>query len=225
MNNADVNKFTYLCFHFELGTVDDSLKITLSPSVQYAINFNYTLVHDIVGISATQYILSYYYSGVMTNRTADPSAKVNEGGPLNAQLMNYDAVADVVSVLGEPVEYLSSSPAYYLSSAAIDASTAVLVFADRSINYGILSVLVSVDAVYGVLEFGSSLVLSRGQALGAGSSAIMDLDVVAVPPSQSSSCGGSKKPCTRNSFMVLYSDATNDGKVTVVSGKVGHVMQ
>lgn len=202
-----------------VGTVDD-LKITLTPSVQYAMNTNYSVVHDVVGIGSSKYIISYYYAGLLTNRTADPSAKVNPGGPLLTQLAQYDANDNTVALINEPVEYLSSSPAYYLSSATIDDVTAVLVFADRSLNYGILSVLVSIDSVYGVLEFGSSLALSSGQALGAGSSAVMDLDVVAVPPAADSSCRGTSKPCSRNSFTVLYSDATNSGEVTVISAKV-----
>jgi hypothetical protein len=183
-------------------------------------NTNYSLVQEVVGISASQYIIAYYSAGYMTNRTDDPSAEVNAGGPLKAQLVQFDAVENTVQLTGEPVEYLSSSPAYYLNSAAIDSSTAVLVFADRSINYGILSVLVAVDSVYGVLQFGSSLELSTGQALGAGSSAVMDLDIVAVPPAEDGKCGSVSESCTKNSFTVLYSDATNNGLMTVVSAKV-----
>lgn len=173
-----------------------------------------------VGIGSSHYILAYYLAGEMNNRTADPSAEVNAGGPLLAQLVKFTSEDNTIELVGTPVEYLSSSPAYYLSAANIDDETAVLVFADRSINYGILSVLVAVDSVYGVLQFGSSLELSTGQALGAGSSAVMDLDVTAIPPSDSVSCGGVNAACTKNSFAVLYSDATNDGLMTVVTGKV-----
>ena len=203
-----------------IGTVDSSLQITLTDSVQYALNTNYSLVQEVVGISSTQYIIAYYQAGEMTNRTDDPSAQVHEGGPLLAQLVQFNVTDNIVELIGDAVEYLSSSPAYYLNSARIDDSSAVLVFADRSINYGILSVLISVDVVYGVLEFGSSLELSTGQALGAGSSAVMDLDIVAVPPADDGKCGSVSESCTKSSFTVLYSDATNNGVVTVVSAKV-----
>lgn len=186
----------------------------------YALNFNYSLQHSVVGIGSNLYILGYYRAGVMNNRTADPSAEVEEGGPLMVQLCRYNADNHTIDLLNEPVEYLSSSPGYFLSSAPIDNSTAVFVFADRKINYGLLAVLVSVDAVYNVLQFGSSLALSTGQALGAGSSAVMDLDVTAVPPDPSRTCGSSMEACTKNSFTVVYSDATNNGLVTVASAKV-----
>ena len=202
------------------GTIDDSLQINLSDPIQYAENTNYSAVHEVVGIGSSHYILAYYLAGEMNNRTADPSAEVNPGGPLLAQLVKFDSENNAIELVGTPVEYLSSSPAYYLSAANIDDESAVLVFADRSINYGLLAVLVAVDSVYGVLQFGSNLEFSTGQALGAGSSAVMDLDVTAVPPSDSASCGGVKSSCTKNSFAVLYSDATNDGLMTVVSGKV-----
>lgn len=183
-------------------------------------NTNYTLVHEVVGINPSQYILAHYLAGDMTNRTADPSAEVHAGGPLLSQLVEFTSEDNSIALVGEPVEYLYSSPAYYLNSARIDDSSAVLVFADRSINYGLLSVLISVDSVYGVLQFGSSLELSTGQALGAGSSAVMDLDIVAIPPASDGKCGSASSSCTKSSFTVLYSDATNNGMMTLISGKV-----
>ena len=55
-----------ICTHGS-GTVDAALKITLTDALKYATNKNYSVVHDAVGLSSTEYILSYDSAGVMSN--------------------------------------------------------------------------------------------------------------------------------------------------------------
>ena len=193
----------------------------MSESVPVVSNSDYSIIHDVVGLSASRYLISYYHSGVLTNATSGGD-QINAGGPLFVQAVSYSAGVDLIYLISSPEVLNSTSPAFYIVGSKIDNSSAVFVFTDQSVDYGLRAVLASTDPSSGAVSYGSSLDLTRGQALAPSSSAVMDLDVVAVPPS-STACGGSSKICNKNSFTVLYGDVTNSGAMTMVSGKVSNL--
>jgi hypothetical protein len=196
----------------------DKLIVSLSDSVTVVDNSDYSIVHEVTGFTTGAYVVSYYSAGQMNNIT-EGGDKVNAGGPIFSRIGVFNPSAGTVQFPGPPEIFNASSPSFYIVGAKIDNSSIVLVYADQAINYGLTAVLLSCTASTGVIQFGSTLQLTTGQALMPGSRAVMDLDVAAVPPS-AGGCGSSDERCTRNSFSVLYGDATNNGVVTLVSGKV-----
>ena len=98
----------------------------------------------------------------------------------------------------------------------LDNVTAAAVFADANINYGLRCVLLDVSSK-GTVRFGSSLILSSGETediLSSGTST--DIDIVHIQ--------GKRRISTEDyrysTFIVLYSDVTNYGKLTMTGVQV-----
>ena len=211
--------FKFFLSSFGTGYIDlDKLTVVLSESVTVVDNSDYSIIHEVTGLTTGAYVVSYYSAGQMSNIT-EGGDKINAGGPIFSRIGVFNPSATTVQFPAPPEIFNASSPSFYIVGARIDNSSIVLVYADESANYGLTAVLLSCVASTGAIQFGSTLQITTGQALMPGSRAVMDLDVTAVPPS-TRGCGSSIEPCTRKSFTVLYGDATNGGVVTLVSGKV-----
>jgi hypothetical protein len=109
--------------------------VTLSAPVIYANNSDYGLYANIVGLSASSYLLLYYDS-----YQADGPAT---SGPLNAILATISSSSGEIS-LSAATSWPDSALMYYFEVAAVDNSTVLLAYVDANSNYGVRTQVIRV---------------------------------------------------------------------------------
>lgn len=196
--------FLFQHFIYLIGVVDiNDLSISLSDEVLVGLDLGYGIHQTLIGLSSSLYLIGYY------NGTGTPV----QTGPLSVATVT---VQGNIPVLGVTSTMDGKSVAFNLASDRVDNTSAIITFADVTTNFGITSVLVSIDPSTGAANFGSSVLFSSGRTLSIVQSyLIMDLDVVVI--SRPSNVGNNPELVK---FLVLYSDISNGGILTTSIGSV-----
>jgi hypothetical protein len=185
----------------------NDLSITLSDEVLACDNIGYGIYQTLVGLSSDLYLIGYY-NGTST------SWDEPQTGPLSVITVTIDGTGS--PVVGSTATLANTIAAFNLASARVDNSSALITFADVSTDFGVTTILVSIDPTSGQANFGSSVLFSSGRTLSIVQSyLIMDLDVVVI--STPSSVGANPSPVK---FLVIYSDISNKGILTTSVGSV-----
>lgn len=195
---------TFLCHFISLGRVNPDLSITLSEGVVVGVDISNGIHYTAVGLTPTLYLIGYYNgTGSIELRT----------GPLSVMTV---VIEDGAPVLGATSVLENKIAAFNLASDRVDDNSAIFTFADVSTNFGISSVLVSIDSVTGIANFGSSVVFSSGRTLSLVQTYLtMDLDVIVI--SRPTTSASNPSPVK---FLVVYSDISNNGILTTAIGSV-----
>jgi len=197
------------------GVVNPSdLSITLSNEVVAGLNIGYALHHSITGLTATRYLIGYYNGTIESSGT--------ESGPLSVMAVSVNGQIPGEIIANGQVNIISTSTlentfvAFNIASDRIDNSSAIFTFADVSTNFGLTSIIVSIDS-NSLVTFGSSISFSSGRTLSLVQTyLLMDLDVVVISNSQSPSLSNPSPV----KFLILYSDISNGGALTTTAGMI-----
>jgi hypothetical protein len=187
----------------------NDLSITLSDEVLVGYNLGFGVYQTLVGLTPSLYLIGYY------NGT---SASWDEPqiGPLSVITVTIDEADGTTPVVGSTSTLANTLAAFNLASARVDDTSALITFADVSTDFGISTILVSIDPTTGQANFGSSVLFSSGRALSIVQTyLLMDLDVVVI--SNPSTTGANPSPVK---FLVMYSDISNSGILTTSVGSV-----
>lgn len=191
-----------------------TLAVTLSAPVRYLPYAVGSLYVTVTGLTDSQYFISYY-NGTMNEPNPDSgSIYPYKSGHLQVVLVTVAgdvAAGDAVITTTNATLMDDSYIVYSLASTRINNNTAVVVYADPKINYGIRCQVITVIDQGGSFEqqvvFGSSWTLTTGQALTVSNAGYMDIDIEAITEEN-------------RDFMVLYSDVSNNGDMTAVMGQI-----
>lgn len=204
-----------------VGTVDSSdgeLTITLSDPVEFGNNKDESITFTIVGLSDMDYAVLYF-------NTSYADQVVPYSGPLTVVyvVVSGAPAAAVVEVRSTSI-WTASALVYNFRGTRMNNDTLIAVYTDANNNYALTSVVIDftrkVDSDgtgRAEILFGSTLALTTGQTLMELSNyLLMDIDISSIPMTSSSD--------DAVSFIVLYSDITNDGKLTSVLGEVSWII-
>lgn len=192
------------------GVVDPStLEVTLSDSINYANNDDIGIYATIVGISANQYLLLFY------NAYNAETGSYVASAPLNCIVAtvpnNNDASAGSEELaapsLAATQELSSVVVDIYFQATAVSNVTVILAYSDAESNSGIRAQAVTLESGGESVILGASWLVTSGEALIASeNSTISDLDVATIS--------------TNGDFLVLFTDASNGGAATAVTGTI-----
>lgn len=196
------------------GQVDsETLEITLSESA-LVVSESLYIIDTAVGLTDTSYFIMYYNQSITSSSTPG----FNVTGPLTTVLASFDIGGNII--ISTPVVLENSKVSSYLSAVRISDNSAVVSFADAQADYGIRSVVVSLQASLGANQdrkdykifYGSSLLVTTGQSLTTlPSGLIMEIDSTTIFTDYSNGHGSGTGGA---SLAVLFSDILNDGAMT-----------
>lgn len=176
------------------GIVDPvTLDVTMSSANPFVDNSNFTVSIDIIGMTASSYLLISYESGkeLKASLATVPT------------FLNKDITKS--ATVSQPVSLKDSAVNFKVATTRLDSNTAVVVYADGNNNNRVICVLVLIDPVTSTVSFGSTYELTSGTALATFQVySYMDLDVQPIAPPDGSSA---------TSFVVLFSDISNGGRM------------
>eukprot|EP01038_Epipyxis_sp_PR26KG_P004136 gene4136-5890_t len=201
------------------GYVDSYTTVTLSQPTQYLTNYNYSIYTTIASVSDSQYLLLYHDS-LENNDDLIPNSLTSQYygkyGPLSVILVTLPtskSINDDLIIANSTILY-GSNALYSLTATQLNNGTIVVAYTDAANNYGITTQIITIEAIddvssvtqnYAIL-FGSSWHVTSGQTTIPLSGGLMDIDIA--------------KASDDLSFVILYSDVSNHGAVTVSSGQL-----
>lgn len=204
----------YLLIINLLGVVNpDDLTITLSDEIVVGTNIGYGIHHTVIGLNMNTFLIGFYNGTVFPDTQSGPISVIV--GSITGILPD-ETIANGQVNLGETVKLDNKIAAFNIASSRVDNTSAIFTFADVSTDFGITTILVTIDSK-GLPTFGSSLSFSSGRTLSLVQTyLIMDLDVAVI--STPSTIGKTNPNSIK--FSVLYSDITNNGILTTSTGMV-----
>lgn len=203
-----------LCYYSDtsavarVGTVTSgTLNIVLSNVVAFADNSNYDVMFGVVGLSESLFLALHY------NADATSTTPVNYVGPLQATVINvHSAGANTAISLGSSFTSTTAIVSGFMFGTGLSNSSAVVCFSDYNTGGGISVVALTVgkelsqsNANYSVL-FGDMWEVTSGESQSLTKKGYMDLDITTIS--------------NNGQFSVLFSDLTNFGTMTLVTGQL-----
>jgi len=170
-----------------------TLAITFTAPVSFAIN-NY-VNFNLVSFTATSYALVYFEG---TN-TVMP---YYGWGVLTAKLATLSATGEVT--LSAAIQANNTAPIFTLATTRMSDTSAIIAYSDYSLDYAINTQLLTLSG--NKLSFSAYHQLTSAPSAGVVGGGQMDLDVAVTSDD--------------GKFLVLYSDFTNNGAMTVIEAQV-----
>jgi hypothetical protein len=151
------------------GTVDaDTLAVTLSDSISYASNDDFSMYATITGISASQYLLMYYDAYDASENSYVAAGKLNV-------IVATVASGTEAPVLGNPVVLEDVLVEVYFQATAISDVTAVVAYSSST---GLRAQAITLDSTTSTVVPGGSWLIASGEVLIAlDNSTLSDLDI------------------------------------------------
>ena len=177
-----------------------SLNVTVSDASRYSNNTYFSVSHEVVGLNANTYLLLYF--------DADTGS-----GPLTVRPVSLvpssSGVGGLRKVFGVESTLQSSALKDNMYATRINNSTAAVVFLNAKAGNVLTFVLLELNSFgkSAVVSFGSSINLGTGTTLTEvlDGYTYMDIDIEPMAATNASNV---------ESFVVLYSDVSNNGKMT-----------
>lgn len=195
-----------------------TLTITLSSAVAVGDNIQYGVQQTVVGLSSSSFLIGYF------NGTSQ-SAEGVRYGPLSMTLVGVvgsqegeTSATGTVTII--QTANITTAVAFTITGDKVDSSSALFSYVDVEGNYGVSTILVSISSADSSIQFGSKLSFSTAPSLSyVMGYSIMDLDIIVLPVEDSTSSNP-----TPVQFVVLYSDISNQGRLTLTAGLVNNTL-
>jgi hypothetical protein len=169
------------------------------------------VTYTVVGLTASTYFVCFYNQ----SQASSSSPTYNTTGPLETVLVTIE-IGGAINIT-RPAILQNSLASAYISATRISNHAAIVTFSDATANFGIRSVIISLESTLGVdashkIYYGSSLLVTTGQTMATlPSQLVMETYSTTIYSDYESGDGSGEG---RAAVAVLFSDISNDGTMT-----------